>query len=64
MELAKIMAMEDAETPCKTFGWFYYKRRKDVFGVTKNHYLPPGKWQNVMRQSYGGTVRYLACSFY
>lgn len=45
MQIAKIMAMEDAETS-KTFGWFYYKRGR-YFGVAKNHYLPPGKWQTL-----------------
>jgi len=46
VELGKIMAMEDAQTTCKRFGWFYYKRGR-YFGVTKNHYLPPGKWQTL-----------------
>ena len=40
-----MMTMESTEDS-KTFGWFYYKRGR-YFGVVKNHYLPPGKWQTL-----------------
>lgn len=63
MELAKIMAMEDAKTTCKTFGWFYYKRGK-MFRCYKKPLPSAWKMADVMRQSRGGTVRYLACLFY
>ncbi|MDE1862874.1 MAG: hypothetical protein KGI33_08175 [Thaumarchaeota archaeon] len=38
--------MEAIETGRRNFGWFYYKRGR-YFGVVKNHYLPPGKWQTL-----------------
>jgi hypothetical protein len=38
--------MENPEVTQEGFGWFYYKKGRG-FGVTKNHYLPKGKWQTL-----------------
>jgi hypothetical protein len=45
IDFVKIMSM-GGMVITKTFGWFYYKRGR-YFGVTKNHYLPPGKWHTL-----------------